>query len=104
MELIKAYPASQSDVRGPAARAELTCGIRTAELSRPSLQHQQFFRGHHRTDQDHLSMAWTEDHQATDPEWQMESVEQRRQLFVGLGGDRVGCIERQMWPVVLIRL
>jgi len=37
-------------------------------------------------------MAWTEDHQATDPERQMESVEQRRQLFVGLRGDRVGGI------------
>jgi len=48
-------------------------------------------------------MAWTEDHQATDPEWQMESVEQRWQLFVGLRGDLVGGIERQMWPVVLIR-
>ena len=53
-------------MRSPAPSAELTPASAPQKLSRPSLRRQQFFRGHHRTNQDHLPVSWTEDHQATD--------------------------------------
>jgi hypothetical protein len=49
-------------------------------------------------------MTGTEDHQAADPEGQIQLREQSRQPLLGLHRDRFGGIESEMWPVVRIRL
>jgi len=49
-------------------------------------------------------MTGTEDHQATDPEGQIQPGEESRQPLIGLRPDLFGGIESEMWSVVRIWL
>jgi hypothetical protein len=102
--LINAHPTGKGDVRGPSTGAELADRVGPAEFGCLRLQDQQLRRWHDRSDQDHLTVPWAEDHQTADPYGNVHIREQLREPGVGLRGNPVGGVKSEMGLVVLMGL